>query len=112
MSIRGSWDAWEREGEDQERFDAFREYYDDRDARLKKLGRVIEAWRQGERGAGDEESGSDYEEVGRLEARLEATRHDLEEMRGTGNWEALRDDVDQTISDLEEAIGKAAPRFQ
>lgn len=90
----------------------FREYYDQREARLKRLGEEIEQWEPREGEVGEEEVDDYYQEVGRLEARLEATRHDLEELRERGTWEEVRDDIDQAISDLEEAIARAAPRYQ
>ena len=96
-----------------ERKEDYEEAYDQRESRLKKLGLVIERWEPKEDQASNEEVADYYEEVGRLESRLEATRTKLEELKEPGDdWESLRDDIDRAISDLEKAIAKAAPRFQ
>jgi chromosome segregation ATPase len=112
MSVRGDWESWERNEESQDHFDAYREYYHRQAARLKELGILLENWRSRTGEAAEEETTGQYDEVGRLEERLEETRHDLDELDETGNWEELRDDVDRTISDLEDAIAEAAPRYQ
>lgn len=66
--------------------------------------------------SGDQEAGSTqgrHEETGRLAFRLEAARADLEEVRDVlGERQDLRDDVERAITELEEAIARAAPRFQ
>jgi len=95
-----------------ERKETYEDSYDRRDARLKKLGQAIELWRE-KPAEQDREAVDDYhEEAGRLEARLEATRHSLEELRERGDLQGLQDDIDEVISELEEAVAKAAPRYQ
>jgi len=95
-----------------ERKETYEDSYDRRDARLKKLGQAIELWRE-KPAEQDQEAVDDYyEEAGRLEARLEATRHSLEELRERGDLQGLQDDIDEAIRELEEAVAKAAPRYQ
>ena len=57
-----------------ERQEEYQEYYDEREARLKNLGLVIDQWKPKEDDASKEEVDDYYAEVGRLESRLEATR--------------------------------------
>jgi vacuolar-type H+-ATPase subunit I/STV1 len=96
-----------------EREEEYQEYYDKREARLKKLGLEVEQWEPREDDASEEDVDDYYEEVGRLKSRLEATRRRLEAVKETrDDWKTVRDDIDQAISELEEAIAKAAPRFQ
>ena len=95
-----------------ERKETYEDSYDRRDARLKKLGQAIELWRE-KPAEQDQEAVDDYyEEAGRLQPRLEATRHSLEELRERGDLQGLQDDIDEAISELEEAVAKAAPRYQ
>lgn len=99
--------------ESMERKEEYQEYYDKREARLKKLGLEIEQWEPREDDASEEDVDDYYEEVGRLKSRLEATRRRLEAVKETrDDWKTVREGVDQAISELEEAIAKAAPRFQ
>ena len=103
MSIRDS----------MERKEEYQEYYDRREARLKKLGLVIDQWEPKEEDSAEGDVGDYYEEVGRLRSRLEETRRRLESVKKTrDDWKTLRDDVDQAIAELEKAIAEAAPRFQ
>jgi len=102
MTIR---DAMERK----ERYEG---YYDRRDARLQKLGAAIEAWRENPEDQDQDAVDQYYEEAGRLRARLEATRHSLEELRERGDLQELRDEIDDAIGELEEAVAEAAPRYQ
>lgn len=96
-----------------QRKEAYQEQYDEREARLKKSGQTIEKWEPKEDEAASQEVEDYYEEVGRLKTRLEATRTDLEEMRERrGDWDRLQEKVDAAITELEEAVAKAAPRFQ
>lgn len=96
-----------------ERKEDYQEYYDEREARLQKMGLVIEQWKPKEDDASEEDVEDYYAEVGRLESRLEATRRRLEAVKETrDDWKRVREDIDEAISELEEAIAKAAPRFQ
>ncbi len=96
-----------------ERKDTYEEYYDRREARLQKLAQVIEQWgRDHDDGTTQAAVDDYYEDVGRLKARLEATRHSLRELRERDDWRSLRADIDDAISELEDAIGQAAPRYQ
>lgn len=95
-----------------ERKEELQEYCDRQELRLKKLALVMERWEQQANDASDQEADEYHQTVGRLKARLEATRHGLDEFRATGSLEKLRGDIDQAISDLEKAIARAAPRFQ
>jgi len=96
-----------------ERKEEYQEYYDDREARLKKLGLVMEQWEPKEDDTSEDEVDDYYEEVGRLKSRLEATQRRLEAVKETrDDWKVVREEIDQAISDLEEAITRAAPRFQ
>lgn len=99
--------------ESMERKEEYQEYYDKREARLKKLGLEIAHWEPREDDASEEDVDDYYEEVGRLKSRLKATRRQLEAVNETrDDWKTVRDDIDQAISELEEAIAKATPRFQ
>jgi len=92
--------------------ETYEENYDRRDARLQRLGEAIEAWRENPEDQGQGTVDRYYQEAGRLKARLEATRHSLEELRERGDLQELRDDIDDAISELEEAVAEAAPRYQ
>jgi chromosome segregation ATPase len=96
----------------EDREEAHEDTYDRRDARLDKLSRVIEEWRGRPEDQDRELADRYYQEAGRLRARLEATRHSLEELRERGDLRELRDDIDEAISELEQAVAKAAPRYQ
>ncbi|MBS3783468.1 MAG: hypothetical protein KGY78_03405 [Anaerolineae bacterium] len=99
--------------ESMERKESYEEAYDQREARLKKLGLVIEKWKPRRDQATEKEVEDYYQKVGRLESRLEATRTKLKELEEPRHdWESLRADIDRAITELEEAIAKAAPRFQ
>lgn len=96
-----------------ERKEEYEEYYDDREARLEKLGVVMEQWEPKTDDASEDEVDDYYEEVGRLKSRLEETQRRLEAVKETrDDWKIVKEDLDQAISDLEEAIARAAPRFQ
>ena len=95
-----------------ERKETYEASYDRRDARLQKLGEAIEAWRENPEDQDQDSVDGYYEEVGRLKARLEATRHSLQELRERGELQELSDDIDHAISELEEAVAEAAPRYQ
>ena len=95
-----------------ERKETYEGYYDRRDARLQKLGAAIEAWRENPEDQDQDAVDQYYEEAGRLRARLEATRHSLEELRERGDLQELRDEIDDAIGELEEAVAEAAPRYQ
>lgn len=94
--------------------DARKGYFQEWEGRLEELDLMID------RMAGDESSTDNtgdgdgvYERAGRLKARLERTRRKVEWVRETrGDWEHLREDIDEAISELERAIGSAGPRFQ
>jgi chromosome segregation ATPase len=95
-----------------ERKETYQQYYDEREARLKKLGLAIEQWEPKEDQATQEEVDDYYQTVGRLESRLEATRSRLEELSEARDDEGLRARIDKAITELEEAVAQAAPRFQ
>ncbi len=95
-----------------ERKETYEQYYDEREARLKKVGLIIEQWEPREDQASREEVEDYYQTVGRLRSRLEATRSQLEELSEAPDGEGLRARIDQAITKLEEAVAQAAPRFQ
>lgn len=96
-----------------ERKEEYEEYYDDREAQLEKLGVVMEQWEPKTDDVSEDEVDDYYEEVGRLKSRLEETQRRLEAVKDTrDDWKIVKEDIDQAISDLEEAIARAAPRFQ
>ena len=95
-----------------ERKEAYQDYYDDREARLKKLGLTIEKWQPKEDQAAEGQVDDYYQTVGRLKSRLEATRSQLEGLSEAREDEGLRARIDQAITELEEAVAQAAPRFQ
>lgn len=95
-----------------ERKEAYEDFHERRDARLQTLAEAIDTWQEDPEDQDPQTVGGHYEEVGRLKARLEATQHSLEQLRERGDLQELRDDIDDAISELEEAVAKAAPRYQ
>jgi predicted nucleic acid-binding Zn-ribbon protein len=86
---------------------------DEVEARLDRLDTIVARWVPPEGGPSADEVNDHYREVGKLKSRLEATRKRIERIReAREDWQLERDDLERAITELEEAVADAAPRFQ